>query len=261
MYIQLEDLNMYYYDNKRSNCPALIFIHGLGENLDSWQAQIDFFQDNYRVIAMDLRGHCRSGDGDKEISISCFANDIISLCDKLALTKVHLIGLSMGGIIAQQLAVMYPERLLSLSLCNTASYVSEESAGKLDERMLMIEQASMNDIANFIVSACLSGGYPPELYTKAFNIFRQNRKKPYLAATRATFSIDYRPYLPKITTPSLILTGELDKVTPPKASQFMHEQIKNSELCILPNTGHLSKMEQPELFNQAVHGFILRHTL
>jgi pimeloyl-ACP methyl ester carboxylesterase len=77
-----------------------------------------------------------------------------------------------------------------------------------------------------------------------------------MAATTATFSIDYRQQLAKINLPTLVFTGELDKATPPAASQFIHEQIKGSQLHILAGVGHLSKLEQPQEFNRLIQNFL-----
>lgn len=259
MEIQLNDFKMYYVDNQRQNKPVLIFIHGLGENLDSWTNQLAYFDADYRVIAMDLRGHHRSEDGVKPITIKQFAADIIELCDKLHIDKANFVGLSMGGIICQQLAIDYQDRMLSVSLCNTASYASDEAKSKLVGRLEKIKSISMDEMADFIVTACLPEQYDQKIYDQAFAIFRLNRKEPYMAATIATFSIDYRKDLSKITIPTLIFTGEFDKATPPEASQFIHSMIPQSELHIIAGVGHLSKLEKPVEFNQLIADFIQKY--
>lgn len=260
MEIQLDDFNMYYVDNQRKDKPVLIFIHGLGENLDSWTNQLTYFDNDYRVIAMDLRGHYRSEDGTKPITIKQFADDVILLCDKLAITQAHFVGLSMGGIICQQLAIDYQDRMFSVSLCNTASYATDEAKAKLDSRLAMIEAVSMDEMADFIVTACLPPVYDQRIYDQAFAVFRLNRKTPYMAATRATFSIDYRNDLCKITIPTLVFTGEFDKATPVEASEFIHAQIPHSEMHVISGVGHLSKLEKPAEFNQLIANFLAKHT-
>lgn len=259
MYIQLDDLKMYYSDNQQIDKPVLVFIHGLGENLDSWHNQTAYFNEDYRVIAMDLRGHGRSDDGIKEITIAQFANDVIALLDSLKIAKCHIAGLSMGGIIAQELAINFQSRLLTLALCNTASFATDEAKGKLDDRIEMIKTVSMDEMADFIVTACLPQNYDQKIYDEAFAIFRQNRQKPYTAATIATFSIDFRSDLDKITIPTLVFTGEFDKATPVAASESIHKAIPQSELHIIKGVGHLSKLEKPAEFNQLIGQFLVKH--
>lgn len=259
MNIQLDDLNLYYYDNQLADKPVVIFIHGLGENLDSWVNQIEHFKSDYRVVAMDLRGHGRSSDGSKPITIAQLAADVIALMDKLNIKQAHIVGLSMGGIIAQELAINYQSRLLTLSLCNTASFATDEAKAKLAGRIDMINAVTMDDMANFIVTACLPEKYDQKIYDQAFAIFRQNRREPYLAATIATFSIDYRQDLAKINIPVLVFTGEFDKATPVEASEFIHQAISQSELHIIKGVGHLSKLEKPAEFNQLIEQFIIKN--
>lgn len=258
MYLQLHDLQLYYTDNQKVSVPVVIFIHGLGENADSWQNQVDFFADKpYRVITLDLRGHNRTNDGERSISIMQFAQDIADMCQLLHISKAHIVGLSMGGIIAQQLAISFPNLIQSLCLCNTACYASEEAKQKLDDRITMINSHDMDFMANFIVTACLPEQYNQTVYDTAFNIFRKNRKLPYIEATKATFSIDFREDLPKVKAPTMILTGEFDKATPIEAGKIIHSLIENSQMEIISGVGHLSKLENPEKFNEIIYNFIL----
>lgn len=257
MYLRLDDINMYYEDNQKQDCPVIVFIHGLGENADSWQNQLEFFADKpYRTIAFDLRGHGRTDDGEKEISIFQFAQDIFELTKILNLEAVNFVGLSMGGIVAQQLAISFPKIVHSLCLCNTACYASSEAKQKLADRIKMINENDMDFIANFIVTACLPEIYDQKVYDTAFNIFRKNRKNPYIQATKATFSIDFREQLSQIKVPTLVLTGEFDKATPVEASNLIHSLISHSEMKIIKGVGHLSKLENPARFNLIILEFI-----
>ncbi len=232
-------------------------IHGLGENADSWKNQLDFFADKpYRTIAMDLRGHNRTDDGNKPISIMQFAQDIANMCQVLQIEQAHIVGLSMGGIIAQQLGITFPDIVLSLSLCNTACYASEEAKQKLADRVSLINNNIMDFMADFIVTACLPAEYEQKVYDTAFNIFRKNRKPSYIEATKATFSIDFRAELPNIKSPTMICTGEFDKATPVSASELINSLIPNSSMIIIPGVGHLSKLEDPKVFNCIIFTFI-----
>jgi 3-oxoadipate enol-lactonase len=256
MYIKINDLNMYYYDSGQSDKQALVFIHGLGENLDSWKSQLDCFSSGYRVIAMDLRGHHRTNDGDKAITIDQFAQDVITLLDTLAIEKAHFIGLSMGGLICQQLAVDYASRIYTLVLCNSACYYSKAARENLSAYSDMVRAVTMDEMAMLITRRCLPDQYNQRVYDLAFNIFRLNRKEPYIAAMIATFTFDFRTKLNKILVPVLIFTGSEDKATPPTASKLIHNLIPHSELHIIQGVGHLSKLENPIAFNQLITNFL-----
>ncbi|MFA6074285.1 MAG: alpha/beta fold hydrolase [Negativicutes bacterium] len=252
--MQINGVRMNYIDEGTG--AGIIFVHGLGESALSWRNQTDYFKAKYRVIAMDLRGHGASRGGEAEITMEQFAADIIALLDALMIDKAHFVGLSMGGLVCQELTRTAQERMLSLSLCNTAAFVGGGAAGKLPERLEMIERISMDAMADFIVRACMPYDFAQSVYDEAFNIFRQNRKEPYKLATTATFSVDFRDCLKSVRVPTCVVVGERDQSTPVSAAQFINENIKGSKLEILPGVGHLSKLENPQLFNSTIERFL-----
>ena len=258
MYATINGIKYYYVDEGQG--PVIIFIHGLGENADSWKYQIEHFKKNYRVIAPDLRGHYRTEDGNvDDISIYQFSEDVIGLLDHLNVGKAHFIGLSMGGIIVQELTKKYQNRMISISICNSTAFAAPEALAGLSTRLEMIKSVTMNQMADFIVTACLPAGYNPQVYKEAFNVFSKNRQAPYLASTKATFSIDFRKDLKNIDVPTFVLCGEKDIATPVFAGRYIHENIKNSKMHVISGVGHLSKLEAPDLFNGAISSFIEKY--
>ena len=190
-----------------------------------------------------------------------FAADVLTLLDKLGITKAHFVGLSMGGLIGQELTKTAQARMLSLALCNTAAFVGDGAAGKLPERLAMIDAISMDEMADFIVRACMPYDFAQSVYDEAYAIFRQNRKEPYKLATTATFSVDFRDCLAAVQVPTLVMVGERDQSTPVTAAQFIHNSINDSQLEILSAVGHLSKLENPALFNQTLANFLKQLTI
>lgn len=257
MFAKINGIKLYF--DMLGNGQALFFIHGLGENADSWFFQKEFFKESFKVITMDLRGHHRTENGDKVISIELFAEDIIALMDYLKIEKAHFVGISMGGLILQELTKKYQYRISTLSICDSAAFVTEENSNKLEGRKKMIQEKNMDEMSEFIVKTCLAVPYKQEVYDMAFNIFRLNRKIPYTQSTIATFSVDYRNDLKNILIPTLLLVGKQDITTPISANRYMQSEIKNSELVIIPDAGHLTKIEQPELFNREIKKFIDKH--
>jgi 3-oxoadipate enol-lactonase len=256
MYANINGIKYYFVDEGKGS--AIIFIHGLGENADSWKHQLNYFKKSFRVIAPDLRGHHRTEDGNvSDITLYQFSEDIIALLDLLKVDKAHFVGLSMGGIILQEITIKYQNRIITLSICNSTAYASQEALAGLNERLNMIKNVSMDDMANFIVTACLPAKHDPNVYKEAFEIFSKNRKEAYTASTKATFSVDFRDHLKHINLPTFVLCGENDIATPVFAGKYIHDNIKNSTMNIIPGVGHLSKLEAPKLFNEAIAEFLL----
>ena len=258
--VAINDMKMNYYTNDNQGKPALVFIHGLGENLDSWSYQFKAFNQEYYVIAMDLRGHGLSSDGTAELSMDQFAGDVLALLNYLDVGCAHFIGLSMGGMVCQELTIHHQQRMLSLVLCNTAAFPADNGSYPLSDRLSMIEQTPMEIMADYATQACLSNPFTASLYNQTLDMFKQNRTIPYMAATAVAYTVDYRSILPKIKLPTLIIAGEYDIVTPVWTAEYLHEHIPGSELVVIPQVGHLTKLENPVMFNQVLLHFLQNYT-
>ena len=252
----LNDLNMNYFDNENHGKSVLVFIHGLGESLDSWSYQIEAFKNDYRVIALDVRGHGLSSDGTLNITIEQMGLDILALLDYLNIYAAHFIGLSMGGMICQELTKKNQSRMLSQTLANTAAFPTDAINHPLSKIVEQVKNTPIATMAEYVTKSCLPSDTNKSLYTNIFKMFKNNRQIPYVAATAATFSIDFRDVLEDIRIPTLIIVGDLDIITPVWAAKYLHENIKNSKLVIIDGAGHLTKLEKPLLFNQALAEFL-----
>lgn len=255
MMARINGINIYYEDIGEG--PVLMFIHGLGENAESWRYQIDVFSKSFRVIAMDLRGHHRSEDGNEEISIPLFATDIISLMNYLDIYNAHFIGLSMGGLICQELTINNQDRMLSMTLSDSAGYYPEPmSTVGLKKRLQRIDSMSMEELGELIARTACKPNVDKDILQKAIGIFGLNRYIPYRQATYATLKSDYRKYHKDIFIPTFISVGEKDPVTPIEFSQYLNENIVGSKMQIIPDASHLSKMDNAPKYNLALAEFL-----
>lgn len=256
-YAQLNDLNMYYYDNEKYDKPAVVLIHGLGENINSWSYQIKSFNANYRVIAMDLRGHGLTNGGINNISMEQFAADIMNLLDYLNVMSAHFIGISLGGMICQELTKTNQKRMLSVTLSNTAAFSTKDGGDiPLHARLYIMKYTSMGNIAEYCTKMSLGKNSKVELYNEVYDIFSQNSHEPLIAATAVAFTIDFRSILAEIQIPTLIIACELDQLTPIWHSEYLNKHIDGSKLIVFPGIGHLSKLENPVKFNKEVMAHI-----
>jgi len=261
MFAEVNGIKIYYEDKGQG--PAFVFIHGLGENAPSWRFQTDFFSRGFRTIAMDLRGHARSDDGDEVITLDLFASDVIGLLDYLGIDKAHFIGHSMGGVILQEIAASYPERLLSIILSSTAGFFEPPAnTTNLQLRLERIDTLPMSEIGLLIAKLACAPDFEqraPEIFAEITKTFQQNRPKPYRQATLATFGSElaaHRLSSAQIKVPTLILVGELDQTTPLSDSINLLKLIPGSKMQILRNAAHLTKYEVPREYNKAVAEFL-----
>jgi len=236
---------------------TIMFVHGLGENKESWRYQMEHFSKKARTIALDLRGHGESGD--RSISLDIFVEDLRALMDRLGAREVILCGLSMGGAISMAFYSKYPERVKAMVLADTTSGFSREIAERmLSQRMEYIEKRDMEELGRFIASGALSENADESLGEEVRKMFASNRAGPYKEATKVAILSNLEEVLPKIKVPVLVMVGEKDRTTPVELAKHLNEGIRGSELMVIPGAAHLSKLEKPELFNIYMEEFLTK---
>ncbi|SEM96716.1 Pimeloyl-ACP methyl ester carboxylesterase [Mesobacillus persicus] len=231
----------------------LVLIHGLGEVKEGWQSQYEL-SEYYELIIPDLRGHgeYRSIEG---ISIEAFAKDVIGLLNELSIESAHILGLSMGGAVAQEIYRQAPEMCRSLILTCTFHYMPKR-LGKLylKYRESQIEELTAEERRDNAAKKCLYS-WNDESIQKFIECY-QPEPSAFLASGKACMEVNNLSLLPRIKVPTLIIAGQYDSVLPPWLQLWMHKLIPHSEFVIMRNTGHVPKFEAKDRFNQLVSKFI-----
>ncbi|MEW6061052.1 MAG: alpha/beta fold hydrolase [Bacteroidota bacterium] len=255
-----------YIDIGIPTATPVIFIHGFPFSHKMWTfpgGQTEALSGTNRIIAYDVRGHGESEVGSGHYTIEFFVDDLIALMDHLAIHKAILCGLSMGGYIALRFVERHPERVLGLVLCDTRSE-ADSNEGKI-KRSAAIKNVQINGMKTYaadsvkILFAQESFEKKPEAVKLIQSIIERTAPLSIYGTLLALAArTDTTASLPNIKCPTLIMVGEKDQLTPPSASQAMHEKIPNSELHIIPNAGHISNMENPEEFNKHLIEFVTK---
>jgi 3-oxoadipate enol-lactonase len=236
---------------------TLILVHGLGGEGLSWRFQIQEFSRDYRVIAPDLRGHGRSSHRDDEdITLKRFADDTIALARHLGVEKAHFCGLSMGGLVVLEIFRRYPHLIKSLILADSKIFFPPPNP--LEERLRLLDRLGMLGWAKLAADIYVRPGASPAKRAEVAEMFSRNRPTPYRQAVVATFTADYRWLLPLIDVPTLILVGDEDQVVTLGMARYTHRSIPGSTLKVIPEAGHLTKLENPRAFNTEVRAHLAR---
>ncbi|MCX7822416.1 MAG: alpha/beta hydrolase [Syntrophobacterales bacterium] len=243
----------------------LLFISGLSGGSWSWYKQRPFFEAFYRVITFDNRGAGRSWMPPGPYTMEQMAEDTLALLDHLAIEKVHVVGISMGGMIAQQLAATHPNRLSALVLgcthCGKKRRIppSPEVLSRLtNQEGLSAEEIVEKNIPLLFGNKCRSEH--PEIVEEYKRNTLSSPLQPleaFQAQIAAINKFDVCSILDRITCPVLVITGKDDILVPPENSKILVELIPYARLVELEEVGHLLHLEAYDTFNRIVREFLL----
>jgi 3-oxoadipate enol-lactonase len=236
----------------------LVLIHGLGGDLHVWDDDVPVFARHHRVLRFDVRG---SGASDKPAgpySLALFARDVAALLAACGVVDAHVLGISMGGVIAQRLALDFPPRVRSLVLVSTSSEVGEQSVAMWQWLANLIEREGF-DAGTADASRAFSPRFAaahPEVIADLGRRIAANDPRAYAATARAVSEYNWTDALRRVTAPTLILQGLDDQLTPPGGSVKMSRALPRSRLLMISEAGHNLPLERPALFHDTVLAFL-----
>lgn len=258
MFAQVNDLRMHY--TQEGSGDDVLFVHGLGSRTEDWELQIPAFAGKYRVTCVDLRGF---GETDKPLghySTDGMANDVLAFMETIGLERPHVVGISMGGMVAQWIGILGgPERVRSLTLGCTAAKLRPWGADhflRLMSRVLTFPFKDMRGIAEHISKELFPEPQQAEWREKCLDRFSRNDLKCFRLAGRACLRHDARAHLPKLGIPTFILVGDEDPLIPIPFSKELHRLIPDSRYMVLPMSRHACFIDQADRFNAAILAYI-----
>jgi pimeloyl-ACP methyl ester carboxylesterase len=258
-YINIEGMKIHYA--KAGSGPALVLLHGLGSNADSWKKQLVDLQDQFTVIAWDAPGYGHSADPVPEFRyFADFAHVLKKLTEQLNIEPFYLLGHSMGSTLALEFMKHYSQSVKALILASGtrggAAKDGDQNEGKLRNRLHAIEHFSSEQIAEQRADNLLGPKATKEMQEEVKRIYAKIRPAGYRSVTYALYHANQNDILPIIDVPTLVICGEWDKITPVPESKTIHQGIRHSKLKIIPDTGHLCYQEDSITFNQHIRSFL-----
>lgn len=238
----------------------VVLIHGLGGSRNDWELQWPALTPHFRVIAPDLRGHGLSPRPEGPYRIGLFAADVAMLLRRIDARPAHVVGLSLGGAVAQQLALDSPELVRRLVLVNTAaSFMSQDWRRRLMgvRRFAATYLSGMDKVAADVAERLFPLLEQAALRHEATARLALNDPRAYRDSLIAIARFNAAELLPSIACPTLVVSGDTDYAVPLNAKKYLAEQIPNSRLVVIPDSGHATPMDQPEAFNAIIAEFLL----
>ena len=246
----------FYIFNKKEQSVPIVFIHGVGLTYEIWQPQLDFFK-NYSTISYDILGHGKSSLTKKNINFDDFSDQLIELINELKVDKIHLVGFSIGSLIARNFAIKYNDRLQSLILLGSIYKRSEQQQEIVNQRFEQAKKElklSRQALKRWFTDKYLENN--PDTYDKISSILSGNNMVNFLKVYELFVKHKNDENFEKINAKTLIMTGEHDIGSTIEMSKQLNNVIKDSELKIIKDGKHLCGIECADEVNLFIKKFI-----
>jgi 3-oxoadipate enol-lactonase len=255
-------IETYYELHGREGAPWLVLSHSLACSVCMWDPQIEALKGNYRILAYDTRGHGASDAPKGEYTLEMLADDLKALLEALGARDPHYCGLSMGGMIGQTFALKYPGVLRTLVLADTTSRLPAEVLPTWTQRIQVAQEKGMQPLVQPTLERWFTEGFRksnPEPVAAIGKLIAATPVPGYVGCCHAIPKVNTTARLKEIKAPILVVCGDKDPGTPPAMSQEIHDNAPGSKLVWIPDAAHLSNLEKPAAFTQALQGFVAAH--
>jgi pimeloyl-ACP methyl ester carboxylesterase len=241
--------------------PPLVFVHGAAVDSRMWQPQLAALADEFTVVAWDEPGAGRSTDVPADFALADYAGGLAAIIEALALGPAHVAGLSWGGTVALELYRHRPELVATLILVDSyagwkGSLPAEEVRARVEGVRQMVTAA--DHLFDPTLPGLFAGDPPAEFVTLLQAMAADVRPESMRTALEVMAETDQRDLLPRIAVPTLLIWGELDARSPLRVARQFEKALPDAQLVVIPGAGHVSNLEQPERFNDAVREFCRR---
>ena len=258
----INGVDIEYADCGDKTAPVMAFSNSLGSDMRLWDNLIEHFKDQFRLIRYNKRGHGKSTVTDQECTIELLGNDLASLLKYLEIDQVIICGISVGGMIAQNIAVSHPDLVKALILCDTGTKIGEEDFWQ--DRISAVNKNGLEPISDAIVERWFSQDF--KKYCKGEieqwrQMLIQTSTQGYIAVCNALKVANLTADSTSITQPTLCVGGDEDLSTPPELVKKLSSIIRGSEFKIIEQAGHLPCIEKPYILADHIHKFIKENNL
>jgi 3-oxoadipate enol-lactonase len=252
-------LTVHYELRGPEGAPVLVLLNSLGTNFHLWDLQIEALARTHRVLRYDMRGHGLSsftppGEAD---SIANLADDLAHLLDVLGLGAATLVGLSIGGMVAQRFAAAYPDRTEAIVLCATGSQIGPPSSW--DDRIALIERGGMDAILDGVMARWFTAATHaarPAVVDGFRMMVGRTPVAGYAGGCRAVRDADLRADDARIRVPALVISGSDDPATPPAGGRALCAAIPGAQYVEIAGAAHILNVDQPDAFAVALETFL-----
>ncbi len=245
----------------RAGAPRLVFLNSLGSDLRIWEETVAALSDRFEILSFDKRGHGLSELGSEPISIPLLAADVLALLDALGWKSASLVGLSIGGLVAQHLAIHAPERVERLVLLDTAARIG--TAESWNARIAAVRGGGLSAISEAVLGGWVTADFAarhPGAFAGWRRMLEATPAEGYVGACEALREADYTDLVSRVRAPTLALAGDGDRATAPDLVRATAERIPGASFELIAGAGHLPCLERPGELAALVAGHVMGGT-
>jgi len=252
--------DIHFLDPNPSGNPAVLLLHGLGADGSSWTLQmLPLSQAGFRPLAVDVPGFGASRYDGRGWNLQRVAAQMADLLKELGTGPAHIVGLSMGGVIAQQFALDFPHLTRRLVLVSTFAHLRPQNLSQFFyflQRILLVHLVGLPAQAEVVARRVFPRPEEEELRQQVVLRIKQADPRAYRAAMRSLGLFNSLPHLGQIKSPTLVISGEHDTTVRPEAQRKIAESIPGARQAIIPGGGHAVTIDQYEIFNRLLLEFL-----
>lgn len=257
--VEANGITVRYELSGAEEAPVVMLCHSLGATLEMWDAQMGSLTQRYGVLRYDLRGHGGTDAPSGPYTFDMLADDALALLDVLGIHSCHFVGLSLGGMVGQALALRKAQPLVSLTLCATSSRIAPEAQPIWDDRINTAQSQGMPAVAPATLDRWLSQDFQqraPEEAQRIRNMIETTPVAGFVGCAQAIRNLNFTERLKDIVLPTLVVVGKDDPSTPVATSEVIQREIKGAGLVVLDRAMHLCNIEQAQAFNDSLRAFL-----
>lgn len=239
--------------------PWLVLNHSMGLDRTMWFQQVSVLAESHRVLTWDARGHGETSTTPGAYDFDVIARDLLGLLDTLSIERAAIVGLSMGGCTAINVAATHPGLVSALVLCDTTAWYGPDAERTFRKRAEGVINDGIESIRNAQASRWFSDSFRrenPELVASTMDKLMSTNLQGYIATMEGLGHMDLRAKLGRVTCPTLVLVGRDDESTPPGMAEEIHRGVPDSKLVAIDHGRHLWPLERPEVFSATVLDFL-----
>ena len=239
-----------------ADAPRIVYVHSLALDRSIWNGVIDRLTGSAEQVALDCRGHGRSGRSGMPYSVEQLADDVADVLDHLDWPSVTVVGCSMGGCVAQAFAGRHPDRTDAAVFVDTTAWYGPSAAADWAARADAAKKKGMNALVPFQLDRWFGDDFRethPDLMAALAEVFVANDLDSYASTCAMLGAADLRASAENVSCPSIVVVGEDDQATPPAMAADLAERVHACQLVIVPGTRHLTPVENPDTVVEVVH--------